>query len=180
MGHFYTNFIVKDSDLESVKDLLQDLSRECFVYQATNNLILIYDSACESQDSSQIQELGEKISNSLHTTVIASLNHDDDQLILKTFVDGELADIYNSSPGLWGNDTEVMGGDPKLLAETLGIDDVASFDRILRQEGFAFAFQRHMAIVDLGGLPTGAFVYGWTDIKRKDADPAILQGAVEL
>lgn len=181
MGHLYTNYLIENACAHTLAEKLRPIGRECFVYQLTSEFVLVYDSKCESQDSEEITSFGATLSVASGTRIVGSFNHDDDQLLLKTFEDGREIDQYNSSPGLWGDESEIMGGNTELLAQILRISNAAQLDRVLRTFEFAFAFERHMAIVELAGLEVGPFICGWVDIKRKDGPSEdMLRAIIEI
>ncbi len=169
MGNFYTNFTLGGVDqLAAAKELA---GRSCLVTPAVNNSVVVFDSASEKQDQREIASLAEMLSQRLKCAVLAVLNHDDDILWYQLYSKGQLEDEYNSTPGYFDASqvTAPSGGDAKKLCAAFGSGNVAKVEHILSsslEDGeYAFAFQRHEALVHaLGISPYGVGLgYGYLE-----------------
>jgi hypothetical protein len=141
---------------------------------------MVYDEECESQNTQVILQLGKTLSFMLRRDVTASLNHDDDQLQLWVFRAGKIIDEYNSSPGLWGDSSEVQGGNPQILAAAFGTQDAQSLERILQSNDYAFAHERHIAIAELAGVDGAFFACGAVSLARRDIEATVLDRSVRI
>ncbi len=114
---------------------------------------MFFDGKSDSQDDAVINDFGKRTSNDLRAPVLAVLNHDDDILAYWLFEGGELADEYNSCPGYFSDDDETpAGGDAKKLGAAFAVPAKAEhldLDKVLRNEEYAFALDRHKDLAEL-------------------------------
>jgi len=115
MGNFYANVAVK-ADVESVKDALRARRRIAYVASA-GGVAVIVDRDADTQDLDALASLALTLSSALSTTALASLNHDDDALILGLYDSGALVQEYG-----WCNSSafEVPRSDRAEFIEQVG------------------------------------------------------------
>ncbi len=159
MGNFYTNYTLRTTNQKAVGTALS--GRKAAVTPERNGCVVVFDEESDKQDEKCISELAAKLSREIHCPVLAILNHDDDILWYHLYEDGRLTDQYNSSPNYFEESEEPSaptGGNAQRLCVAFGATDVASVERTLRKSafeegGYVFAFQRHVDLVHLLGIP---------------------------
>ncbi len=151
MGNFYVNFTTRGSDQATVGKCLRAAKRKAYVSPTVDDVTVFYDQDADKQDESVTIALGKFVSKSLKSPVMATLNHDDDVLCYWLFEAGKVADKYNSCPGCFtGDDEPPSGGNPKKLCAAFGVSTKAkAVDKILHDEEYVFAFERHEALATL-------------------------------
>lgn len=158
MGNFYVNYTLRGPSQEAVAKSLA--GRSAIVTPEQAGCVVVFDEESDTQNSEVISELGANLSSELNCPVLAVMNHDDDILWYQLYLNGELADEYNSSPGYFDPDAEhpgPEGGEASKLCLTFGGGDAAEVERILRKSaldegGYVFAFERHADLVEALGI----------------------------
>jgi hypothetical protein len=175
VGNFYTNFTLKTGDTERVAQVLKSGGRAAFV-AGVGSYTLVFDKACDGQDSVVIEKAGKLLSSSVGCPALGVLNHDDDVLWYGLFEGGELVDDYLSNPGYFGGDEgAAQGGDAARLCRTFGAEArSADVESILHgDQDFTFAYERHEALVDALGLPAAAVGMGYTYLDQGETPDGI-------
>lgn len=90
MGNFYTNFEIVGGDATEVLRIVKELGRSAFVISDKSGDTLLFDADCDEQRVEEIERLGGQLAEQLQTPVVASLNHDDDHLLLWLFYPGRV------------------------------------------------------------------------------------------
>lgn len=160
MGNFYTNYTLKGPSQQEVAAALT--GRSAIVTPAQNGCVVVFDEQSDEQDSAVIAELGAHLSRELGCSVLAVLNHDDDIFWYQLYVNGELADEYDSSPGYFDPEAEPSGpagGDAEKLCGAFGSNAQAEVEGILRKSafdagGYTFAVERHSDLARALGIPS--------------------------
>ncbi len=165
MGNFYTNVVVRESDVDRVVSALESLRRRAYVV-ATDNTSVVYDERCDDQDLDELQKLAGKLSEQLGAPALAFCNHDDDVLWYALADGGKIVDTYDSCPGYFdGGPRTPTGGDAARLCAAFGVSEKRSeVEALLRQEKSAITFEveRHQRLLALLGLPESALLgYGY-------------------
>jgi len=170
MGNFYTNYTLRGPSQQEVAKALA--GRSAIVTPAQGGCVVVFDERSEEQDDKVIAALAARLSRDFGCPVLAVLNHDDDILWYQLYLDGTLADTYDSSPGYFNPSAKPSapaGGDARKLCNAFGAAKVAEVEAILRKsslggEGYVFAVDRHADLArDLGIPPFGVGV-GFNDI----------------
>src|SRR5712692_6981067 len=170
MGHFYTNFSILESDRAKIVGVLDALNRRAFLATHKNGWTTIYDEETESQYFDSIKELGTQLSHSFQCPALGFLNHDDDVLEYWLFDGEKIVDHYNSWPAAFEpkGDERPAGGNSKLLCQLFDVSMRApELDRVLHEEKFAFAFQRHEELAKVLGLDPWLATMGFVDIRTE-------------
>jgi hypothetical protein len=159
MGNFYTNYTLKGPSQPEVANLLA--GRSAIVTPAGDGHVVVFDEESDEQNPEVIAELASRLSGELQCPLLAVLNHDDDILWYQLYLNGDLKDEYDSTPGYFENAdadeasemdlpdvNEPEGGDARKLCAAFGLDSIEQAERILRktaldEDGYAFAFERH-------------------------------------
>ncbi len=164
MGNFYTNYTLRGPSQQAVAKALA--GRSAIVTPQQDGCVVVFDDASDDQDTEIIAELARDLSGKLRCPVLALLNHDDDILWYQLYLNGELTDEYDSFPGYFDSDpddSDPAGGDAEKLCAAFGAPNVADVERILREDGYAFAIERHTELARALGLPSftvgGGFTY---------------------
>jgi hypothetical protein len=116
--------------------------------------VVVYDEASDSQDKREISKLAATLSKQLACPLLVVLSHDDDILWYQRYLGGSLTDQYNSDPDRFETVATYFGptgGDAAKVCAAFG-GDTAEVEKVLRQEDYVFAFQRHAALVDALGI----------------------------
>ena len=180
MGNFYVNYTICHPDAGAVADALQ--GRSAFVTPAHHGCVVAYEAESDNQDQSIITELGMSLSSELECAVLAVLNHDDDILWYRLFVNGEAEDEYDSAPGLLESEGEgdieaPSGGDARKLCATFRSNATARVRAILSDtKSYIYALQRHTALVRALGLPEFSVGFGYKAINRGHIPRGLKEG----
>ncbi len=167
MGNFYVNYTLRGPTQQAVAAVLA--GRASIVSPSQNGCVVVFDEESDEQNQEVIAELASRLSGRLKCPLLAVLNHDDDILRYQLFLDGDLMDEYDSTPGYFGGSedeedddesspvSEPEGGNAKLLCESFGVNAVREVERILRkpglsEDGYAFAFERHADLAAALGI----------------------------
>jgi hypothetical protein len=163
MGNFYVNYTTRGPDREAVAQSLRSAERKAFVSPSVEGATVFFDEESDSQDDDVIRELGTRASEELGAPVLAVLNHDDDILAYWLFEAGQLVDEYNSWPGCFGDGDDMpVGGDASRLCAAFGVAaNAQQVDEVLRNEDYAFAFQRHTILAELLKIPSDYVCLGY-------------------
>ncbi|MGV3606042.1 MAG: hypothetical protein ACO1RA_06515 [Planctomycetaceae bacterium] len=146
-------------DVEAVIDAAQVLRRTAFVLDAGKGDVVLYDEACDSQDIDEIQSLGVALSQKLPGPILASLNHDDDHLLLWIFFQGNCMDHYES----WWDALRFTESLCKWCGSSWKYPQLLF---VLGMPTFIFEISRHMRVSALLGIPVGAMTTGYTYLQR--------------
>lgn len=179
MGNFYVNYTIHSADHLRVVKALE--GRNAFVTPNKNGAIVVFDEASDSQDQDLVKKLGERLSKSLGSAVLAVLNHDDDILWCALFEKGECTDEYDSSPGYFDPDSvpeNPSGGNAKKLCAAFGSLEVQETEKVLRQsayddDGYTFAVERHEELVQKLNLPDFSVGFGYSYIAQGELPPGL-------
>lgn len=161
MGSFYVNYTVRSADQAAVVKSLK--GRSAYVTPVKDGALVVTDETAESQDVDDVRKVGELLSTSLKTQVLAVLNHDDDMLWYGLFDKGRLTDEYNSAPDYFeGGTSPPTGGDARKLCAAFGRSGKESeVDRVLKKADYVVANERHGDLVEALGLPDYAVGCGF-------------------
>lgn len=161
MGNFYTNYTLRGPSQQSVAQALA--GRAAIVTPVQDNCVVVFDEESDEQNGEIIAELASRLSAQLHCPLLAVLNHDDDILWYQLYLNGELVDEYNSTPGYFNDSDEETamavpeGGDAKKLCAAFEANAIQEVENILRKPSFGgdynFAFERHEELIGALGLP---------------------------
>jgi hypothetical protein len=163
MGSFYTNFDVVRGDSTEVLRVAKQLGRRAYVISDKNGDTLLFDADCDEQDVAEIERLGAELSGRLSLPVVASLNHDDDHLLLWLFHSGRVA-RYEScfhAPAFGWALSRVVGG-------------VVSYPfivAVLAWRVFIFQMFRHLLLTKVTGLSPLCAGLGYTYLSRGERPP---------
>jgi hypothetical protein len=160
MGNFYVNYTLRRVTQEAVAKALA--GRTCIVTPSANDTVVAFDAESDNQNQRVISLLATELSQKLRCPVLAVLNHDDDILWYQLYTDGKLQDEYDSSPGYFdrtAGPSGPAGGDAAKLCGAFGSANPEEVERVLRksafdEDGYAFAFERHEALVSALGIST--------------------------
>jgi len=145
---------VKGSSQQAIVAVLA--GRSAIVTPEKDGCVVVFDEQSDEQDSAVIKEFASHLSHELHCPVLAVLNHDDDIFWYQLYLNGELADEYDSSPGYFDPSAEPSvpaGGNAKKLCGAFGAAPFAKVENILRKDGYTFAIERHTDLVRALGIP---------------------------
>jgi hypothetical protein len=168
MGNFYVNFTTRGPKQSDVVKCLRAAKRKAYVGPTVDELTVFFEEETDRQDEAAVAVVGKQASKDLKAPVLAVLNHDDDILAYWLFDVGKLADEYNSCPGYFdGGDETPTGGDAKKLCAAFAVPTKAKeVERVLRDEEFVFALERHEALARLLKLPWSHACLGYRYIEE--------------
>jgi hypothetical protein len=172
MGSFYTNYTLKGPSQQAVARALA--GRTALVTPEQDGCVVAFDEESDQQDQEVISGLALRLSKELRCPVLAVLNHDDDIFWYQLYLNGQLADEYDSSPGYFDSDaapSEPVGGNTQVLCSAFGANAPEQVEQILRksafdEDGYAFAGDRHADLVDALGSSTFAVCAGYNSISE--------------
>jgi hypothetical protein len=180
MGNFYTNVTLYRADRAKALAVLK--GRKAAVSPMVGKFTIIWDEESEAQDVNILEAVTKRLSRELGCPAWAVLNHDDDVLLYMLFSGGENLDQYNSCPGYFGGSgSGPEGGNAAVLAKTFGTELAAkSVETVLRdQDGYAFAIDRHQALIEALGMPSFGVGIGYRYITSGECPPG-LENADEI
>jgi hypothetical protein len=162
MGNFYTNYTLRGPSQQAVAATLA--GRSAIVTRVQDGCVVVFDEQSEEQDVGVIAHLASRLSRELHCPVLAALNYDDDILWYQLYLNGELADAYDSSPGYFdplAEPSAPAGGDAQKLCGAFGAGSVAEVEGVLRKSsfdegGYTVAVRRHADLARALGIPSFA------------------------
>jgi len=132
----------------------KELGRRAFVISDKNGDTLLFDSDCDEQNVAEIEQLGGELADRLHLPVLASLNHDDDHLLLWLFDSGHVTRYESCMQAFafgWAL-SRVRGG-------LLSYPFIAA---VLAWPIFIFQVFRHLLLVKVTGLSPICAGLGYT------------------
>jgi uncharacterized protein (DUF433 family) len=158
MGNFYTNYTLKGPSQPAVATALA--GRSAIVTPERDGCVVVFDEQSDDQDAAVITELASRLSRELRCPVLAVLNHDDDIFWYQLYLNGELADEYDSSSDYASLEPSgPAGGDAEKLCTAFGSGALAEVESILRRSsfeegGYMFAVKRHADLARALGIPS--------------------------
>jgi hypothetical protein len=169
MGAFYVNYTLRGPTQQSVAAALT--GRSAIVTRMEKNCVVVVDEESDEQDQELIAEFGKLLSDRFNCPLLAVLNHDDDILWYQLYVNGDLADQYDSTPGYFDSEASPeafipTGGDAQTLCRAFESNAVEEVSRILRKSrddagGYVFATERHSDLATALGLPQFSVAAGF-------------------
>ena len=167
MGNFYTNYTLRGPTPEAVVEALR--GRTAAVTPEQNGCVVAFDEQADSQDLAVFAQVGMGLSGRLKCPSLAVLNHDDDVLLYRLYVDGKLVDEYDSWPGYPAPAEMPAGGDARRLCRAFCVNAETEVAEILSKpqlgpNGYLFALQRHAALVAALGISPYAVGAGFSYI----------------
>ena len=168
MGNFYTNYTLRGPSQQAVAKALT--GRSAIVTPQQDGCVVVFDEQSDDQNSEVLADLSRDLSRELRCPVLAVFNHDDDILWYQLYLNGELADEYDSCPSYFDPDAEPSGpagGDAQKLCAAFVSSNVADVERVLRkssfeEDGYTFAIERHTELARALGLPSFAVGGGFS------------------
>lgn len=160
MGNFYTNYTLRGPSQKSVAQVLA--GRNAIVTPVQDNCVVVFDEESDEQNGEVIAELASQLSGQLRCPLLAVLNHDDDILWYRLYLNGELVDEYDSTPGYFegGSAADPEGGDAKKLCAAFESKAIHEVEKILRKPAiggdYTFAVERHEELIGALGIPSFA------------------------
>ena len=136
MGSFYTSYTLRGPTQKSVAAALG--GRSAFITPLKDDCAVVFDEESDQQNQEVMVEFAAYLSGELHCPLLAVLNHDDDILWYQLYLNGELADEYNSSPDYFeetqeGEPSGPTGGNAQKICSAFGVNSVNEVERILRK-----------------------------------------------
>jgi len=173
VGHFYTNFLVRETDKRKIAEFLRTQNRRAFVGPLGPGTTIVYDEESEGQYHDVITDLASRLSSHFQCAVVAFLNHDDDILHYWLLESGVHQDTYDSWPGCFdknGSQTPI-GGDSEILCKSFGLPALSpNVQEILHHKHpheFVFEFQRHSALAKSLHMSEDFAILGYVDFKTE-------------
>jgi len=158
MGTFYTNITLRGPSQSHVAQALRGWASRAYVSPTMDEYTIVYDQACDTQDTELIHTLTSRLSAEFDCPALAVLNHDDDIFCYWLYEHGELTDEFDSSPGYFeGRLSRPKGGHAGRLCALTGCADVEGVEAILKTRhgslGYEFESERHEELAEALGLP---------------------------
>jgi hypothetical protein len=183
MGNFYTNITLRGPDQDATVAFLNEQRRPAYVAPTVNGCTIVFDEACETQDTDILEALAAQLSQRFACPALAVLNHDDDILWYKLYDAGQALDEYNSAPDYFGDEegAQPTGGDARKLCRAFKAEqNLNEVERILRAaDEYVFALEQHDELVRALGLPTFAVGTGYNYLVEDDAPEGLDTGSLK-
>lgn len=179
MGNFYTNYTLRGPSQQSVARALA--GRSAIVTPVQDNCVIVFDEESDEQNDEVIAELASQLSGQLRCPLLAVLNHDDDILWYQLYLNGELVDEYDSTPGYFegGPGAGPEGGDAKRLCAAFDSKAIQEVENILRKQssdGYTFAVERHEELIAALRIPSFA-IGGFRQIDGGEFPESLEEGS---
>ena len=161
MGLLYTNVIMKGPTQEAIATYLEDHGRSGLVSLTIQEITVVYDMAQGSA----------ALSTRFKCPVLLLGIHDDDILVYRLYIRGDIADSYESYPGYFtGEDLPPRGGDARKLCRAFRVEGAEeTIDVILRHPRVGYALEQHQELVAaLGWPPFAAGVSGFMILEQPE------------
>lgn len=171
MGNFYTNFEVFGGDSGDVLRVAKELGRRAFVISDKNGDTLVFDADCDEQDVAEIEQLGRELTRKLHLPVLASLNHDDDHLLLWLFHADQISRYESRLQAFqfgWAL-SRIRGGVPTY----------PFIVAVLAWPIFIFQVFRHLLLAKVTGLSSICAGLGYTYLSRGQRPPGFTEDDIK-
>ncbi len=165
MGNFYTNFEIVGGNSVEVTRVVKELGRRAFIVLDRNGDTLLFDAVCDEQDVAEIERLGKELSAQLRLPVVASLNHDDDHLLLWLFHSDRVMHYQSCLHAVafgWAL-AKIRGG-------ILSYPFIAL---VLAWPVFIFQVFRHLLLTKFTGLSSICAGMGYTSLSRGERPPGL-------
>jgi hypothetical protein len=170
MGNFYTNFEVLGGNSTDLVRVAKELGRRAFVVSAKNGNALLFDADCDEQDVVEIERLGKQLSERLRLAVVASMNHDDDHLLLWIFRSGKVT-RYESC-------LQAFGFGWALSRICGGMMSYPFIVAVLGWPVFIFQVFRHMLLVKTTGLSPVCTSFGYNYLSKGERPPGFTEDEI--
>jgi hypothetical protein len=155
MGAFYGNITLRGTTGEKVVELLA--KRRAAVVPAGPDICVVYDKACDEQDTDKIAKLAYTLTRELKCAALAVLVHDDDVCWHLCYESGQLVAEYNSDPSYFDFKAKrrlsPSGIDAQALCRLFDHGSPKDLKQILSSTKYAFETDRHRDMVKELGLP---------------------------
>jgi hypothetical protein len=171
MGNFYTNFEIVGGNSTEVLQVAKELGRKAFVISDKNSDTLLFDADCDEQDVTEIERLGGQLADKLHLPVVASLNHDDDQLLLWLFRSGQVKRYESCLQAFrFGWELSKVRG---------GVFSYPFIAAMLTWPIFIFEVFRHLLLVKVTGLSPICVGLGYKYLSRGTRPPGFTEDDIK-
>ena len=171
MGNFYTNFEIVGGDSTEVLKVAKELGRRAFIISDKNGSALLFDADCDEQDTAEIERLGSQLAERLRLPVFATLNHDDDHLLLWLFQAGHITRYESCLQG--------FGFGWALSRIRGGVVSYPFIAAVLAWPIFVFQVFRHLLLVKVTGLSPLCAGFGYTYLSQGARPPGITDDEIK-
>jgi hypothetical protein len=174
MGSFYTNLTLRSPDTARIESTLRALRRVAALTPPLDGYTVVFDRACDDQDTEEVGELASQLSIKLQCAVLAVINHDDSALIYELHDRGEFVDHYVSQPEYFEIDESEKGGDAERLARAFGAEtSIERVRAVLHPESggaapYSSESERHQDLIEVLGMPRASLGYGFDRVEAGD------------
>ena len=90
MGAFFTNYQIRSTSPDAVRDALKPLAKRAYISPPKNGWVTVYEQQSDSQDDAILRRIAMGLSRKLATEVFAFCVHDSDILIYFLYGRGQL------------------------------------------------------------------------------------------
>ena len=167
MGSFYVNLCVKTNEVAALLPVLESTGSKGILVDDESGWLVVTTEQIETQNQTEIDLLGQAITEKLSVMAVSFLNHDDDMLSVDVYAKGLRVGSYNSAPWCFVEDPSPEDMKPKLVNPAayaaLG-DDISEEDvsKVFEPDiSFIFAPQLHADIAGLLGLSMMSVGFGY-------------------
>ncbi len=184
MGSFYVNVTVKGPTQDVVTSYIKDKNYAAYISPTSNDLTIIYEALCDTQEFRLISDFLKDISLKLGCVAIGVVNHDDDLLAYEIYENGIMHHEYDSTPGYFSESAQAgpEGGDAEYLCRVFdAVDNVQKVKSILRasrydENGYSFQSDRHKDLCAALNLPLYAVGAGYNYISEGELPVGLKDG----
>lgn len=164
---FYLNIVIHGCHRPSLLQWLRDEKQTAIVSPQGNGSLVLFSAVSTERE---IEELARDLSKGLSCVCMAAAVIDDDVLRLWLFVNGSRRDRYDSTPDYVDNRKSASpeGGKPKTLIKAFDSPSPAGSVETVLRRNYAFARERHQALVDLLGIPGWCVGVDYSDLSLID------------
>ncbi len=158
MGNTYANLAILGATPEEVRDALASQSAHALITPDLAGTVVAYDEQSDRGDFEWLVHLAASVSARTHAVTMASMNHDDDVLVLEVVQDGRAVVRYaNPAASLYGVPVPLGSWFPFAVAwrmsQAFGRTVHAPYAWLVLQRPYLFQVGRHRALAGVLGLP---------------------------
>ena len=176
MGNFYTNVVVRGPTEDEVAETLLGLRRTSLVVTHPAGFVFVYDAEADTQREGVVESLALALATRLRCPALASLNHDDDVLLLWLYDRDGAETRFGSGVGFEDGEQpanaaafaeqvrRVFGTREDPTPEALGSSWQMRLAKLVAPR--LFAFQRHEHILRRSGIPVTPALLGYKYVEQ--------------
>lgn len=174
MGNFYVNHTVRTEDRVKLRSVLRHNKLTAYISPAKNGCVVVAEQQAATQATAPIVSLAKLLSIEAQAPVLVAADHDDDFLHLALYESGQEITDYSSDPSHVVEDKETdLAGKAAKLCTAFDVPEAVEAVAAILQAQYAFAVERHGALIAALRLSDFAVGFGYRYLSRGELPPAL-------